>query len=188
MHPAALATLSLSAILSAGIVVDQEPTSLPVSSTAELPSMEPTPGDVMPFGDAGLAWIPEPSSETVPPDAGRAPAPAVDAGAPTPLPAACVPIQQRIDHRRVYLKNVGDTVVLVGYEKATETWCQHHPEEGECRRPPAVSERDISEVTVTSTEEGASPEADAWIVKWLQELEECRVHAAAKTPAAPRKH
>ena len=185
-----LALLASAVLLGgAGIVSDGEQTTLPVSSSAGLPVMTPTAPDQMPWAadDAGMLWLPTPWAEYGA-DAGAADGgrrtdagPPVDAGPPGP----CAPLEEQIAHRREFLSGVWlkGTQVESGVE--TKAYCEQHPGEVECSRPPTYAERDISEAIDEGDEKG--PEVDAWIIRWGQELKECRTaHPPAVAPRPPR--
>jgi hypothetical protein len=164
----------------AGIISDGEPTSLPVSSNAGLPTTGYTQPDEMAFtpGDGGMLWLPTPYVE--PGDGGASSGARPDAGPPGP----CSPIEARIAHRREWLSGVWVKSAQVGIEKAAQAYCEQHVGDPECARPPAVAERDISEVTVQSLDD-PPPEIDAWIIRWQKELDQCR---AQLRPASRDNH
>ena len=162
----------------AGIVSDGDATSLPVSSSAGMPVMAPTAPDQMAWApdDAGMLWLPTPWAEYGAdggaPDAGHRRV--GDAGAPGP----CTELQEMIAHRREFLAGVWLKGTQVESGMEVRAYCEQHPGEVECSRPPTVAERDISEVIDTEPE--GHPEIDAWIIRWSQELTACQ---AAHGPA-----
>jgi hypothetical protein len=186
--------LALSALLlsGAGIVSDGDSSELPISPTGGLPVMTPTAPDQMAWApdDAGMLWLPTPWNDGEAMDAGsrHGSPPTIDAGPPGP----CSPIEARIEHRRRFLSEVWikSTQVEAGVEY--QAYCEQHPGEVECERPPTVSERDISEAIDDGTD-GGEPEIDAWIIRWQHELARCladhplpRLGAAkASSPSTP---
>jgi hypothetical protein len=143
--------------------------------------MAPTAPDQMAWApdDAGMLWLPTPWAEYGAdggaPDAGRRGA--VDAGPPGP----CAELQEMIAHRREFLAGVWIKGTQVASGVEVQAYCEQHPGEVECSRPPTVAERDVSEAIDTGSEVG--PEIDAWIIRWGQEFKAC-LAAHAPPPKA----
>jgi hypothetical protein len=162
-----IAALGLLAL--GGSIVVEQPQSDMVSRTGGLPVMETTLGETYALADAGSYVWAMSSVDTVngvdagPPDAG----PARYAG-----PARCAPIAARIAHRREWLDGVYYKSQQVGWEKAAQAYCEQHPGDVECDRPPLAMERELADVIVEDPT-AAAPEFDAWILRWRDELARC---------------
>jgi len=164
-----------------GIVDDSLTTELPVSASGGMPVTPTESEPAYDFADAGdMLWAPDPEEMTVQAmsDGGSAP----DAGPVALAKGPCAEIANRIAHRRSYLLELEKKANQVGWEHAPHDYCQLHPDEVECRRPPTAVEQSVDELVVDPT--GPKAEADAWLVRWSRELTACR---RATPQAAKRK-
>ena len=170
-----IAALGLLAL--GGSIIVEQPQSDLVSQTGGMPVMETTPGEMYALADAGSYVWAMVSADAVggvdagPPDAGPA---------PYSGPAKCAPIAARLSHRRVWLDGVYYKSQQVGWDQAARAYCEQHPGDVECDRPPLAMERELSDVIVDDPTQ-AAPEFDAWLLRWRDELAQC-VKSAAKKP------
>jgi hypothetical protein len=173
--------LLAAALSGEGIVDDSLGTDLPVSQSGGMPT---TPTEAEPcfaFADAGgMLWAPrseEVSIQQLSSDGGAA-----DGGAPEALVTGpCAPIAKRILHRRSYLLALEQEANQVGWASAPHDYCQLHPDEVECRRPPTAVEQDVDDLVVDPN--GPKADADAWVVRWKRELAACQ----GATPRPPKR-
>jgi hypothetical protein len=170
-----------------GIVNEGDATDLPISPHAGLPVMESTPAEQMAWApDAGMLWMPGPFDPSAVPDAGvgNPDGGGADAGLTLEkVPDACVPIAERIAHRKEFLSGVWIKSQMVGWEKAAQAYCEQHLSDSECTRPPVAVERDVGEV-ISDDPDGPGPEADAWLVRWEHELVSCKASQPAASPTS----
>ncbi|MBS2030505.1 MAG: hypothetical protein JST54_21565 [Deltaproteobacteria bacterium] len=184
--PKLSAALIALALAGDGIVNDQSEYAAPTSQTGGMTVMDPTQQSVYGMTDAGLLW--EPKAEEMTVQALDAGAKLPDAGLPPEanVQGACAPIAQRIAHRRTYLAEVEKKSNEVGLEHGAQAYCELHPTEIECRRPPTAVERDLADLIQNSPDDPV-PESDAWIVRWLSELKTCQAQQRETPRARVRK-
>ena len=181
--PKLCATLVALSLAGDGIVDDGEQTTLPISPTGDLGVLPPEHESLYAFTDAGLLWAPA-AEETAVQNLADAGAP--DAGPPAALQGPCAPIAERIAHRHAYLRAVEQKGNEVGLDKAAQAYCELHPTEVECARPPAVVEQNLSDLIVDDPT-GPPPEHDAWVVRWKRELAQCQARPPETSRARGRK-